>query len=94
VSSNELIEIEVVEAERPRRIVEEDVSARGKRRTRGTYMLEELPGGGTRISFEFAWLEAPRHERWVAPLLRVFMHRANSKSMRMLARQLTAGSNG
>jgi hypothetical protein len=90
VSSNELIDIEVIEADPPSRIVEEDVSARGRRRTHGTYLLEELPDGGTRISFEFAWLEAPRHERLAAPLLRVFMHRANAKAMRKLARQLAA----
>jgi hypothetical protein len=92
VSSNELIEIEVIEADRPRRIVEEDVSAKGKRRTHGTYQLEELPDGGTRISFEFAWLEAPRHERLAAPLLRVFMRRANAKAMRKLAKRLAADS--
>jgi hypothetical protein len=87
-ASNEVVEIEVVEAEPPSRIVEEDVSARGKRRTRGIYLLEELSGGGTRISFEFAWLEAPRHERLAAPLLRVFMRRANGKALRRLARKL------
>jgi uncharacterized protein YndB with AHSA1/START domain len=88
VASNETIDIEVIEAEPPRRIVEEDRSARGKRRTRGTYLLEDLPEGGTRISFEFAWIEAPRHERIAAPLLRVFMRRANGKSLRRLAREL------
>ncbi len=86
--SNELIDIEVVEAERPRRIVEEQVSAKGRRRTRGTYLLDGLPGGGTAISFEFAWLELPRHERLAAPLLRAFMRRANNKSLRRLARRL------
>jgi hypothetical protein len=91
-SSNERIDIEVVEADPPRRIVEEDVSANGRRRTRGTYVLEKLPDGGTKISFEFAWLEAPWNERIAAPLMRVFMRRANGKAMRRLARQLGQGS--
>ena len=57
------IDMEVIAAERPRTSVEESVSAKGRRRTRGTYVLEELPGRGTRINFELAWLEAPRSER-------------------------------
>jgi len=87
-ASRERIEIEVIEAEPPRRIVEEDVSARGKRRTRGTYLLEELADGGTMISFRLEWLLAPRHEQVAAPLLRAFMRRSNGKALRRLARQL------
>jgi uncharacterized protein YndB with AHSA1/START domain len=86
--SNENVHIEVIEAEPPRRIVEESVSAGGKRRTRGTYTLTELPGGGTRITFELAWVEAPRNESMTAPLMRVFMRRANGKAMRRLGKLL------
>jgi hypothetical protein len=86
--SNETIEIEVVEAEPPDRIVEESVGARGRRRTRGTYTLEKLPEGGTRIAFELAWLEAPRNERMAAPLMRAFMRRANGRAMRRLGKLL------
>jgi hypothetical protein len=86
--SNENIDIEVIEAEPPQRIVEESVSAGGKRRTRGTYMLTELPEGGTRIAFEFAWLEAPRNERMTAPLIRAFMRRTNGRAMRRLGKLL------
>jgi Polyketide cyclase / dehydrase and lipid transport. len=93
-SSNERIDIEIIEADPPRRIVEEDVSAKGRRRTRGTYVLEKLPDGGTNISFEFAWLEAPRNERLAAPLMRLFLRRANGKAMRRLAKQLNQGSSG
>jgi uncharacterized protein YndB with AHSA1/START domain len=88
--SNEIIEIEVIETDPPRRIVEEDIGARGRRRTRGTYTLEDLPAGGTRITFELAWLEAPRLERLGAPLTRAFLRRANGKAMRRLARELAA----
>lgn len=92
--SNERIDIEVIEADPPHRIVEEDVSAKGRRRTRGTYVLEKLPDGGTNIFFELAWLEAPRNERLAAPLMRLFMRRANGKAMRRLAKQLNQGSSG
>jgi Polyketide cyclase / dehydrase and lipid transport len=92
--SNERIDIEVIEADPPHRIVEEDVSAKGRRRTRGTYILEKLPDGGTNISFEFAWLEAPRNERLAAPLMRLFLRRANGKAMHRLAKQLNQGSSG
>jgi hypothetical protein len=86
--SNEIVQIEVVEADPPSHITEETVGARGKRRTRGTYTLQELPKGGTRISFELSWLEAPRLERAGAPLTRAFIHRANGRSMRRLKKQL------
>jgi uncharacterized protein YndB with AHSA1/START domain len=86
--SNERAEIEVLEAERPRRIVEETLAAKGKRRTRGTYLLEEAEGGGTEISFRFDWLEAPRGERLISPLTRAFIRRANTKSMSRLAKLL------
>jgi hypothetical protein len=86
--SNEVISIEVVEVEPPRRIVEEDIGAGGRRRTRGTYTLEELADGRTRISFELAWLEAPPLERIGAPLTRAFLRRATGKSMRRLAKEL------
>jgi hypothetical protein len=86
--SQDWTEIEVIEAEAPRRLVEEAVSAGGKRRTRGTYTLEPLPGGGTRIGFELAWLETPRLERLGPGLARAFVKRANGKAMRRLAKQL------
>jgi hypothetical protein len=91
-SSNEMVEITVVEADPPRRIVEELVGAGGRRRTRGTYLLEDLGSDGTRISFELAWLETPRAERLAPALTRAFVKRANAKAMRRLARQLEKGS--
>jgi uncharacterized protein YndB with AHSA1/START domain len=86
--SREWAEFEVVEAEAPERIVEQGVSSNGKRRTRGTYSLADLPEGGTEISFELVWLEVPRSERMAPPLSRAFMRRANGKAMRRLAKQL------
>jgi hypothetical protein len=88
------LDMEVVAAERPRTTVEESVSANGRRRTRGTYVLEELPGGGTKISFELAWLEAPLSERFAAPLTRWVVRRNNEISLRRLAEQLSAQTAG
>jgi len=75
----------------PERIVEEGVSAGGKRRTRGTYELRERPDSGTEISFELAWLEVPRSERIAPFLTRAFVRRVNAKSMRRLAAELDGG---
>jgi hypothetical protein len=86
--SQDWTEFEVVEAERPKRIVEEGVGLKGKRRTRGTYRLESLPDGGTAISFELAWLEAARAESLIPPLTRAFVKRPNAKALRRLAKQL------
>lgn len=91
VGSQDWTDFEVVEADPPRRIVEEGVGAGGKRHTRGTYRLEELPDGGTRISFELEWLEASRAERLGPPLIRAFVRRTNGKAMRRLAQQLSSG---
>jgi uncharacterized protein YndB with AHSA1/START domain len=90
VGSQDWTDFEVVEAEPPSRIVEEGVGNDGKRRTRGTYRLEELPGGGTKISFELEWLEAARAERLAPPLIRAFIRRSNGKGMRRLAKRLEA----
>jgi len=91
---DEWIEMEVIAAERPVMSTEESVGANGRRRTRGTYRLEALPGGGTRITFEFAWLEAPVIERLAAPLTRSIVRRANAKSLDRLAQTLTSRNKG
>jgi hypothetical protein len=82
------METEVLESVPPVRTVEETVGANGKRRTRGTYTLEELPGGATEIHFQLEYLEAPGSERLAAPLIRAYMKRANAKAMRRLGEAL------
>src|SRR5262245_45657240 len=79
------LDLEVVEARSPVTSVEESVGAGGRRRTRGTYTLEELPGGGTRISFELAWLQIPLGERLAAPLVRQTVTRGNRRSLQRLS---------
>ena len=46
--SQDWTDFEIVEAEEPARIVEEGGRPEGKRHTRGTYRLEQLPGGRPR----------------------------------------------
>ena len=82
------IDMEVVKGEKPVTIAEESVSAGGRRRTRGTYTLGELPGGGTNVQFELAFLETLPADRIAAPLLRGWLRRANEKAMRRLRETL------
>jgi hypothetical protein len=51
-------------------------------------VLDELPDGGTSITFELAWLEAPLSERLTAPITRWIVGRANARALRRLARTL------
>jgi hypothetical protein len=87
---SETVEFEVVAAERPRMIVEQNVGAGGRRVATGTYVLESAPGGGTRIVFEYAWKRAPLSERLFAPAVRAILARANRRAMARLAEQLPA----
>jgi hypothetical protein len=83
-------DIEVVAAQAPARIVERNVSAKGRRVATGTYDLTELPGGGTRVSFTYAWEQAPLPDRLMAPLVRGFLRRGNERAMARLKEQLPA----
>jgi hypothetical protein len=84
-------DVQIVEADSDRRLVEETVGGSGgKRRTRGTYLLEELPGGGTRIKFELEFVEMPTGERLMGPLNRAYVRRVNRKAMKRLSEQLAA----
>jgi Polyketide cyclase / dehydrase and lipid transport len=83
-------DVEIVEADSGRRLVEETVGgSRGKRRTRGTYLLDPLPDGGTGISFELEFVELPTGEKLMGPINRAYAKRVNDKAMRRLAERLT-----
>ena len=86
------VSVEVVEAEAPRRIVEHNISAGGRRRAHGTYTVEPLDAasGGSRVSFTYSWTRAPLADRLLAPFVRATMRRANDKAMRRLAEALSA----
>jgi carbon monoxide dehydrogenase subunit G len=85
---SETVDIEVVAAERPRTIVEQNVSGGGRRIGTGTYTLDELPGGHTRVAFEYAWRQALVSDRVGAPLIRAILRRGNQRAMERLAEQL------
>lgn len=84
----DVVDIEVVDAEAPARIVERNTAAKAGRTAQGTYTLAERPDGGTQISFEYRWIVTPFADRLTAPLARAFIRRANAKAMRRLADQL------
>ncbi|MFJ8108233.1 SRPBCC family protein [Streptomyces sp. NPDC096132] len=82
------VTIEVVEADAPRRIVERNVSAAGRRLAHGTHTIEPLPAGGSRVAFTYAWVRAPLADRLLAPVVRATMRRANRTVMGRLAAEL------
>jgi hypothetical protein len=88
------LEMEVIDAERPLRTVERNVSLKGRRVATGTYTLAELPDGGTRVSFESAWEKAPLREQLASPFVRMLARRLNKHAMLRLAEQLEHRAHG
>ncbi|MEU0035420.1 SRPBCC family protein [Streptomyces sp. NPDC006333] len=82
------VAIEVVEADPPRRIVERNVSAAGRRLAQGTYTIEPLRTGGSHVSFTYTWARTPLADRLLAPVVRATIRRANRTVMRRLATEL------
>ncbi|MER7681239.1 SRPBCC family protein [Streptomyces sp. NPDC096934] len=82
------VTIEVVEADPPRSIVERNVSAAGRRLAQGTYTIEPLGTGGSRVSFTYGWTRIPLAERLLAPVVRATIRRANRTVMRRMATEL------
>lgn len=85
---SDTVDIEVTDAEPPSRIVERNVAAKAGRTGQGTYELEVLPSGGTRVAFEYRWIVAPMLDRVLSPFVRSFMRRNNTTALRRLAEQL------
>jgi hypothetical protein len=81
----EPIDVEVIEAEPPVRTVERNVGAAGRRVATGSYTLDELPDGGTRVRFEYAWQTVPLGERLAAPIVRRAMRPALETALQRLA---------
>jgi len=84
------VDIEVVDAAAPERIVERNVAQKAGRTGQGTYTLTDLPGGGTHIAFEYRWIVTPLVDRLSAPLVRGYLKRSNATSMRRLAEVLAS----
>ena len=84
----DVIDIEVVDAEAPTRIVERNHAQKAGRLGEGTYTLAALPDGGTRVTFEYRWIRAPLMDRLAAPVTRAYLKRNNALAMRRLKEQL------
>jgi hypothetical protein len=82
------VELTVIDAEPPVRTIEETVGAGGRRRTRGTYTLDELDPDRTEVRFRIDPLEVPRSERPLWPLSRAWLRRQNARSLERLRAQL------
>ena len=81
-------EIEVVQSEPPRLIAEQGTGGKGRRRTQGTYVLEEHAGGGTDSSFELKVQRLPVYEKPLAPLMRAYLRRSMRTAMDRLRDEL------
>lgn len=86
---SDVVDIEVIDAEAPTRIVERNTAAKAGRTGQGTYTLDRLPDGGTRITFEYRWIVAPMIDRLTAPVARAYIRRNNTTAMRRLAALLS-----
>jgi hypothetical protein len=83
------IDMTAIASTPPESSVEESVGAGGRRRTRGTYTLSQLPHGGTAVQFRLDFLELPPAERLFLPLIRARLKRDNAKAMQRLKETLT-----
>ncbi len=81
-------EITVIDAAPPARIVEQGVSAGGKRRTQGTYTLSPRGDAGTTVRFELRYLETPSLDRVLSPMLSRWLERGNARAMERLGELL------
>ena len=85
---SDVVEIEVVDAEAPSRIVERNVATKAGRIGEGTYRLHALLAGGTHIEFEYRWIVVPMADRLASPVVRSFIRRTNETAMSRLAERL------
>src|SRR3954452_3905890 len=81
---------EVVEVEDGRMIRERNWASKGRRVATGTYVLSDLPTGGTHIEFTFAFEKVPLAEKPLVPLMRRMIRSGNETSMQRLAQELAA----
>ncbi len=91
---NDVIDIEVLEAHPFERIVERNVARKAGRVGQGTYLLTSRDDGGTTITFEYRWINAPVFDRMLSPLTRAYLRHVNNVAMRRLAAQLSTTNPG
>jgi uncharacterized protein YndB with AHSA1/START domain len=87
---SEWMDMEVVEAVAPERIVARAVSGGGTRRTRGTYRLIALGEHRTKVEFELVYEAAPAGDRMLAPVVRAWLRKVNGRAMERLGEQLAS----
>jgi uncharacterized protein YndB with AHSA1/START domain len=79
------LEITVVESVRPERTVEHGRGGKDmRRRTSGTYRLEEAPGDATNVFFTNAFEPVGLAERLQAPLARAYLRKQNARALHRL----------
>jgi hypothetical protein len=84
---SEEVRFEVVEVEDGRLIKERNWAEKGRVGT-GTYVLSDLPNGGTHVEFTFEFEHVPAREKLLVPLMRRVIRRSNQRAMTRLAEQL------
>jgi Polyketide cyclase / dehydrase and lipid transport len=86
--------VEVIEAERPRLIVERATSGGGRRVSESAWTLTPAAGGGTEIDFSVRSSRVPLLERPLVPLANAWVARQNDRALQrlsdLLARSATA----
>jgi len=87
-SNRDWVDVEVVEAKTPERIVEHATGARGKRLTVTTYALQPAEGGSTRVELATWYEKAPRTERVMHPVQRPWLRRVSTRALRRLKEKL------
>lgn len=85
LNKRDFADITVIEVDAPTRIVEESVGAGGKRRSHGTFLLEPIGPDATRVSFTLQPLALPTSERFIWPLLSIWLRRQTQRAMLRLS---------
>ncbi len=80
-------DVDVIEREPPRRLVERLVAAKGKRRATSTWILEPDGEGATLVTFATVQEATPVLERPLGPLLRRWIRRGNERALERLRDQ-------
>jgi len=86
-------DIDVIERDPPRRLVEQLVAAKGKRRARSVWTLEP-DGDGTLVTFTTEQQATPAIERALAPLTRRWIQRGNERALERLRAQSEDAAGG
>jgi hypothetical protein len=84
------IDIEVIEVVPDVLIKERNVAGKGRRVGTGTYRLSDLPDGGTRVEFEYAFERIPAVEKPFKPLMTSLLRKGNARALARLKESLAA----